>query len=893
VNKGGAAARAGGVLLLLAALLVPLLTRELLAPANYGGHALTSGFGRGRLDLSGVVSEGAGQLDLPAEPMVVTLRLSGNGPIRLKAAGVEQTIVGTEVPTAVRVDLAGGGRVEITSNARLRLHDFILERARVPRGPLILLAILGLLGAVAASRSPGLAGAASVLMVAVFAVSTNGTLSWTFARILGARLLPVFLVILLLLPLALVLRKARFPGPVRPSRTVTLAFVATLAVTALQFRIFDQPLPLGDPGAYLEMGSHFASAFAAMNSPLDLGPALSQVQAELALPATGLLYGLLQLLGGLWAIYSAQALAMAAAVAAMVAICEEEIGPRAARLALVLALLHPSFSILPGIVQPEPFILAAWTKAALIALRSRGEGTESGGYVSAGLLLGLGLALHPQGLSFLLLAIGLCLLPWAAAWSRRPALLIALLSGAASVLLPVAAAERFSEPRNYVLDQEYGFFAFTSPHPLGFWMYVDSHGWQGPLRLDDTSYQKELNARQGGPVVSSSYGDVAGFVARHPARSLRTVLTNLHRLWQQPDNPFAVPYVLPYETQILFHRALFVLFVLSLPALLSGRLALLALPFVILSMTYPAYHVFNKYATPALTFTLIGAAYTMDRWARETGSRRRWAAGLTAAAVGALLPASLLARAGVPGEAFMIVARGLLWIGLGAALAASVKGWGEGTRAKGLGGAIGLLVLLVSSWVASLEDTARSAWSVALDEPFEVSCRFAPAAPDPALGPAWLLIDAQSASGVPPRLTVNGQLLPPPVPMMPTFGLASIRGHREPSTFRQMWRSPLGEDLLAEGRLAIEVRGHEGTWLFGDIREGAGGPRLSLGNWPHLSVYRLMHEGQYRLPVAEAPAQACSAEELSGRPGVSLARIPAGQEDRIDRQPAVALQWVF
>ena len=42
-------------------------------------------------------------------------------------------------------------------------------------------------------------------------------------------------------------------------------------------------------------------------------------------------------------------------------------------------------------------------------------------------------------------------------------------------------------------------------------------------------------------------------------------------------------------------------------------------------MTYPAYHVFNKYATPALPFTIIGAAFTLDLILRER-VRLRWPA---------------------------------------------------------------------------------------------------------------------------------------------------------------------------------------------------------------------------------------------------------------------------
>ena len=107
-------------------------------------------------------------------------------------------------------------------------------------------------------------------------------------------------------------------------------------------------------------------------------------------------------------------------------------------IALLIALVHPSFSILPGIVQPEPFILAAWTLAALMTVQTLREGPDPRRLLGAGVLFGLGLCLHPQGLSFLLVALALCLLPWARELFRRPAILLVPLLGIASVTLPAA-----------------------------------------------------------------------------------------------------------------------------------------------------------------------------------------------------------------------------------------------------------------------------------------------------------------------------------------------------------------------------------------------------------------------------------------------------------------------
>jgi hypothetical protein len=270
-------------------------------------------------------------------------------------------------------------------------------------------------------------------------------------------------------------------------------------------------------------------------------------------------------------------------------------------------------------------------------------------------------------------------------------------------------------------------------------------------------------------------------------------------------------------------------------------------------------------------------------------------AGLGAAALGALAPVSSFAAAGVSGDRFVSLLRGLVWLGSVAALATAVRIWGSDRRSRLLSGAVGATVLIGSSCAASLTDTTRGAWSIALDPPLDLTCRLearAPGSPPP--DPAWILVDAQADDGQAPRIEVNGRTLETPAPTMPVFGLASLRGRRDPATFRQIWRAPVDEQLLASGELRIRLSGGARTRFFGDIRTGASGPRLSLGDWPYLSVYRLMHEGQYRLPrMNAAPPQACTAGAMAGRPGIALARIPAGEEGRIGLKAAKPLSWVF
>jgi hypothetical protein len=74
--------------------------------------------------------------------------------------------------------------------------------------------------------------------------------------------------------------------------------------------------------------------------------------------------------------------------------------------------------------------------------------------------------------------------------------------------------------------------------------------------------------------------------------------------------------------------------------------------------------------------------------------------------------------------------------------------------------------------------------------------------------------------------------------------------------------------MLRDGRLALVVRDDSGeARLFGDLGtpQAEGAFRgLSLGQWPFLSVYRLMHDGEYRLPARQR-LEGSRRSQVSGR----------------------------
>src|SRR5262249_51461840 len=88
-------------------------------------------------------------------------------------------------------------------------------------------------------------------------------------------------------------------------------------------------------------------------------------------------------------------------------------------------------------------------------------------------------------------------------------------------------------------------------------------------------------------------------------------------------------------------------------------------------------------------------------------------------------------------------------------------------------------------------------------------------------------------------------------PTMPAFGLATLRGGRDPRTFRQWWALPWRPEP-GDSRGMVTVHGPATARIFGTLGAPAGAGEeeaLSLGEWPALSVYRLMHDDEYRLPV--------------------------------------------
>jgi hypothetical protein len=815
-----------------------LAVRDVSLPGHRGARRLVTGFVAGRWDARFLVARGPAAVHLPPAALQVSLTLSGPATVEAKGdAGAVSRTFGDE-PQAWTLDLPRGGRVDLTGDGTVRLHALRL------------------------TRTGGASLSFAALVVRAF---------WDRAR-------PILVLAALLAGLVAAAAAGVKARAAVPSR-LPIAFAGVVLASCLaQVLLLPQPLIIGDPGAYYDMAGRFREA---LRAPLAVGESLHDLRPYAGLAFTATLYGALRAFRDAPStIYVAHAFAMSGAVFFLVRAAFRA-GRR--RLALIvggLAATYATWPVICGIVQPEPFILLAWCFAfdRVVAFADEGGPRR---LVPAGLAFGLGLALHPQGIWYLLAAALLLLAPFALAL-RRPAVrhaLVAFALGLVPVLLATSAGERYARPAVHVLDERYGFFAYTAPHPLGFWLFLETDGWQSAVRLDQTRYGHAFAAEQDAGRIqdgADAWGFTLRFIASEAEASLRAVLRNLHRLYRRPDNPFHRSWLMPYGVQVPWHQALVVAFLLGVPRLLRGREWPAVLPVAMLAATYPLYHIFNKYAVPGTPFVLFGAGVFAVHLL-ETRPRVL-AAALLAAAIGGWTAPATLVSAGVP----VVMARwGLLALLMGG-LALAFTGAARGAEAVPRSGA-------VVAGLACLLALAGSAWDDPGWRAFYTSAAAAPRQEivlDRAAMPivegareSYLAFDLQLDDGDPSDLRLafgtgleiaGSELLP----TMPPFGLATLRGGRDPRRFAQWWILPWRTGMSADGRVAVTLHGAAGSRLGGDVGVDPPGTYhgLSLAHWPHFSVYRLMHEGEYRLPVHQPT-------EPSRRVGLYRIRIVALDDD--------------
>jgi hypothetical protein len=837
-----------------------LLLGSVQVPGQRGALRLSEGFVPGLWQARFIVARRPAALRLPPEPLRVTASLSGPARVFV-TTGAGSSVVGLgDEPRDVAILLPRGGRAQLEADATIRLHALRVTRlGGPPWGRLALVLCGGLVGALVARARPRLVGAAFGAAVALLAAGLALCGGFTGLVILAlTERLAAFGSLLALAALLLLVRAlpsggiAAAPAWRLPGTCALLALVSCLA----QLGSRPQPLLIGDPQAYFEIAGEFARALGAVRGPDSLADALQQLRPYGGLAWLGLLYGLVRLLHeDLVGVYLLHAFASAGAVFFLVRAAARLAPGPAPLLAGTLALALPTLAVLCGLLQPEPVILLLWCFGFDRLLAAR-EAADLRGFGIAGLAFALGLGLHPQGLWFLLAALGLALAPFAPRLLRpsRRRQLAAFALGLLPVMAGTAAGEAWAKPLAPVLDQRHGFWAYTARMPLGFWLCLETDGWQGPIRIDDTRYARELRQaeREGEVGAGGSLAWTARFVLRNATASTRAVLRNLHRLWDQPDNPPRRDWGLSHRTAVWLYRAVVALVLVGVPLLVSSRAAPLLAPVAMLSATYPLYHIFNKYAVPALPFLLIGAALVIARLGSERP--RALLAALAAGAFGAWLAPADLAGLGVPPGPARLLVEMLHLGGLGLALLLAARRWAGDGLAR-LAAAAAALPLLAAPLAAGWDDPRWRSFHVSLEAGarHEVELPAAARARLDAARQAYLMLDLDLPGGDPrglrlrfdSGLELDGRALEA---SMPSFALATRRFGRSPESVPQWWTTPWQAGMAdASGRVGLELRGPAPARLRGEL-QAPGAVTLSLGEWPASSVYRLMHDGEYRLP---------------------------------------------
>jgi hypothetical protein len=273
---------------------------------------------------------------------------------------------------------------------------------------------------------------------------------------------------------------------------------------------------------------------------------------------------------------------------------------------------------------------------------------------------------------------------------------------------------------------------------------------------------------------------------------------------------------------------------------------------------------------PATPFVLLGAALAFRRLALDRDPRML--AALALAAFGSLISPADLALRGVP----VFLSRASLAIlhlgGLAAAFGLAAAAWARGRRERSATMAAGLL-LIVPTLAASIGDPSWRSFFRALDRGVRHEIVLGDEG-ESALGrarEAYLLLDLELPEGDPSGLRLE-------------FATGPSEGRAQPHGLRPRHLREAGTPdlpVVAHGMEAGMTGDGASTELRARPRAPAGeltlpgeGTRsaLSLGQWPYQSVYRLMHDGEYRLATTErlsGPARSFSGgRELPGLLGI-------------------------
>ena len=547
----------------------------------------------------------------------------------------------------------------------------------------------------------------------------------------------------------------------------------------------------------------------------------------------------------------------------------------AAATTALLWLIFPGYTLNLVRGYPEPLVVLCFLLSlSAFTLGERRHRLPL--YALSGFLFLYSIFIRVQVMPFFMLVAGL-LLAAAARWALAPphrAPTIAFLAGAMPII--VAWAFLRIEVDDPARLESFSFHAFQRVYPHGFWLYLDTDGWMGPYSLRQYPFYVALvEAARGEPALLTSsarqWAFAGVYVLRHLDESARAVLINLYRFFAKPTNDYKWDFPYPYGLQV-WGQGLVCL--VGLAGLLRARRprvpwALLAIYVVTFSLLYAISHVEPRYHLPVMAALLMTGGLWLDearvRIARPNPPRRAVTIAL-ATASGSALAWWLARRMTAPLSALIVHDAAV--IGAAIALFLFFHGMGKGeargarvaaTTVAGLAAACVLAVGFTDvSWhgrrTALTPGAVFRQRIVLSDEGLRV-LRSA--------DEAFVVFDLARVDGDQRCLGVDvngtghgGEGL---FPAMPRFPLATTAGHRDPAWFAQWWALPLGaaerQALTAGVDVTLSVApacrnpgmtlGLE-TFLRDDGRDYEG---PSFEDWRKVSVYRLLYDGEHRLPV--------------------------------------------
>jgi len=670
--------------------------------------------------------------------------------------------------------------------------------------------------------------------------------------------------------------RARFQGALKIAVPVVL-LACSLWSQLHYLTNYRQPLVFGDAGAHYDMAKRWwASAEEALTEGYPLRRKAYRRLGRLSyFAASGVLYGGLDALlqGGPEAIYRVHAfLGAATGLLLFLLVYRLTASVGAAAFAQAASIFYVSFTVISGLLLPEPTILFFLTAAAVLLVEARHR--DSGlAYALCGLVLGVGLLIRPQSASYLFVLIwGLLFLTAVVAKTKRRAI-VAIASGFVVTSLAWGAISWTNQGEAEHISLRYGLWSFAPPYEVGFWVWMDTDGWAGADVKGEyvESYDQAVAAD---PTLLKDGFRRKLFTIEHvlsrPMDSLRAVIVNMNRFLSLPNNPYKKDYLLSLPVHDAFHRSLVFLAFCFLPvAIYRVRevLPLYVFP-ICLTFLYPLYHVFGRYNLPMMPFVIAIAAcsvhWTGNKLLTSTEDAKR--ARLPAGIAGACLVAMLLFSPGVSWplqlDARLILTFRLM---LGAGLVFSFLAFFVAlARVRGAQklAFLGTGVLLFGPFaVAEVRDFKWREFGVDLSQKsvvqeIEISDESRRAIR--ACRESFLLFDMVASGGEVSGLEVEvnqvhyvGDDL---FPTMPRFGSATVAGGIEPASVHQWWALPVRPEILKSDTVRIELSWtgsyRDSPYLFGDLPGVASsgvydGP--SFGSHDKVSSYKLRHEQEYRL----------------------------------------------